>query len=90
MCASECVCLHVCVLEAYKGEEGGQEKEQNFLLCVVLCPLVLLGGRAQQKGENPNYLSALPSFRLVLHPPPPLVHSLTYRTLLNGQKWPRG
>lgn len=74
MCASECVCLHVCVLGGYKGEEGGQEKEQNFLFCVVLCSLVFLGGRAQQKGENPNHLSALPSFRTLLHPP----CSLTY------------
>lgn len=49
LCVCELVCVSVCVLGSYKGEEGGQEKEQNFLLCVVLCPLVLLSGRAQHK-----------------------------------------
>lgn len=78
MCVSRCVPACVCFGEGggrvYKGKEGVQEKEQNFLLCVVLCSLVLLGGRAQQKGENPSYLSALPSFRPLVYPP----CSLTY------------
>lgn len=87
MCASECVCLHLCVLGGYKGEEGGQEKEQNFLFCVVLCSLVLLGGRAQQNGRTQiiclAFPPSVPSYT-------PLVPSLTYRTLLNGKKWLRG
>lgn len=49
LCVRELVCVSVRVLGSYKGEEGSQEKEQNFLLCVVLCPLVLLGARAQHK-----------------------------------------
>lgn len=66
----------------------GQKNEHNFPFCVVLCLLVLLRGSTQQKGERKNNLCALPSF--LSPPPPPNVHSVTSRSLLNGQKWPWG
>lgn len=65
--------MSVFSVSSYKGEEGGQEEEQNSLFCVVLCSNVLLGGRAQQKEEKPNDLSFLPS---TAPPLPPC--SLTY------------
>lgn len=54
----------MCVSEGLQVRRRGSGKGTELSL---LCCFVLLRGRAQQKGENPNYLSALPSFR----PPPP-------------------
>lgn len=91
MCVSRCVPACVCFFGRrgeLQGRGGGPGKGTEFsLLCCFVFSCVAQRKSTTKRGEPELFVcpSLLPSPRL-----PPLVHSLTYRTLLNGQKWPGG
>lgn len=86
MCLGKCVpaCVWFGVLEG-KGRLGKGTELSPLCCFVVSCNAQW---ESTTKRVEPK-LFVCPSL-LPTHPLPPLVHSLTYRTLLNGLKWPQG
>lgn len=64
--------MRVCVfLRGYKWEKGGQEREQNFLFCVVLCC-----------SEEEHNKKGRAQIICLSHPPPPIPQSLFMHLLI--------
>lgn len=85
MCETKCVCLQVCVcVSECVGDLQGRGKGglgKGTELCPLCCFVFSCIAQTQT--------ICLP-FPPSVSSSTPLVHSLTYRTLLNGQKWPEG
>ena len=87
MCVCVCVCVFVCFGGLTRERKGVRKRNRTFsflLFCVLLCRL-----EEEHNKKRRTQTICLP-FPPSVSSSAPLVHSLTYRTLLNGQKWPRG
>lgn len=85
MCASWYVCL--CVFWGLTRERKGVRKRNRTFSFVLFC--VLLYYSVEEHNTKSRTQIICPPFPPSVSSFTPLVHSLTYRTMLNWQKWPQ-
>lgn len=84
MCVSECVPACVCFGGLQGRGRGSGKGTELSLLCCFVSSCVARRKSTTKRGEPKWFVCP------ALLPSPLLVHSLTYRALLNGQEWPWG